>query len=96
MNGNGVSPQCLSFAASSGAVLEGRRVASNGSVTWQQLDEAFPTLVRYTGLVLTVVLVGAGIAGYGINVLAPGFVAATGMILFKTVKQAANGDGGGH
>lgn len=55
----------------------------------EQLDDVFPTLVRYTGLVLTVALVGAGIAGYGLSVIAPGFVAATGMILFKTVKEAA-------
>lgn len=55
----------------------------------QQLDDAFPTIVRYTGLVLTVVLVGVGIAGYGLSVIAPGFVAATGMVLYKTVKGAA-------
>ena len=65
-------------------------MASNGPVNWQQLDEAFPTLVRYTGLILVVVLVVAGLGGYGLTVIAPGFVAATGMILFKTVKGAAN------
>lgn len=65
-------------------------MASNGSVNWQQLDEAFPTLVRYTGLILVIVLVVAGLGGYGLTVIAPGFVAATGMILFKTVKGAAN------
>ena len=58
----------------------------------RQLDEAFPTLVRYTGLALTVGLVVAGLAGYGLSVIAPGFVAATGMILFKTVKGAVNGE----
>jgi hypothetical protein len=55
----------------------------------QKLDDAFPTIVRYTGLVLTVLLVFAGVLGYGLSVIAPGFVAATGMILYKTVKGAA-------
>ena len=55
-----------------------------------QLDEAFPTIVRYTGLALTVTLVFAGLFGYGLTVLAPGFVAATGMILYKTVRDAAD------
>lgn len=59
----------------------------------QQLDDAFPTIVRYTGLALTLVLVGAGMFGYGLSVIAPGFVAATGMVLYKTVKGAATENG---
>ena len=52
------------------------------------LDTAFPTIVRYTGLVLSVVLVGFSLAGYYLQA-APGFVAAGGMILYKTVRDAA-------
>jgi uncharacterized protein involved in exopolysaccharide biosynthesis len=52
------------------------------------LDAAFPTLVRYTGLFLTVVLVGFSLAGYYVQA-APGFVAAAGMVLYKTVRDAA-------
>jgi hypothetical protein len=52
------------------------------------LDAAFPTIVRYTGLVLSVVLVGFSLAGYYLQA-APGFVAAGGMILYKTVRDAA-------
>lgn len=53
-----------------------------------ELDEAFPTVVRYTGLVLTLVLVGFSLAGFYVQA-APGFVAAGGMILYKTVRNAA-------
>jgi hypothetical protein len=52
------------------------------------LDAAFPTIVRYTGLGLTVVLVGFSLAGFYAEA-APGFVAAAGMILYKTVHDAA-------
>jgi len=52
------------------------------------LDDAFPTIVRYTGLVLTVALVIGTFLGYGTQ-LSAGFVAAGGMILYKTIKDAA-------
>jgi general stress protein CsbA len=52
------------------------------------LDYAFPTIVRYVGLVTTLVLIGFSIAGYYIET-APGFVASAGMILYKTVNNAA-------
>lgn len=52
------------------------------------LDLAFPTLVRYVGLFTTLVLIGFSLAGY-IEETAPGFVAAAGMILYKTVHQAS-------
>lgn len=52
------------------------------------MDDAFPTLVRYTGLLLTVALVGFCIAGFYVEA-APGFVPAAGMILYKTVRDAA-------
>ena len=55
-------------------------------------DDAFPTIVRYTGLVLTLVLVGFSLAGYYVQA-APGFVAAAGMVLYKTVKGAAEENG---
>lgn len=59
------------------------------------LDYAFPTLVRYAGLVTTLVLIGFSLAGYAVQA-APGFVAAGGMILYKTVNDAAksNNDNG--
>lgn len=60
-------------------------------VTRKQLDEAFPTFVRYCGVALTVALVVASILGHGIE-LAAGYVAAAGMILYKAVRGAANGE----
>lgn len=51
-------------------------------------DEVFPTIVRYSGLVLTLVLVGFSLAGYYVQA-APGFVAAAGLVLYKTVRNAA-------
>lgn len=61
----------------------------------KQLDDAFPTVVRYCGVVLTIALVCASILGHGVE-LAAGYVAAAGMILYKTVKGAAsNGNGNG-
>lgn len=61
-------------------------------VTRRQLDDAFPTVVRYCGVVLTIILVGATILGNGLE-LAAGYVAAAGMILYKTVRDASrNGD----
>lgn len=52
-------------------------------------DAAFPTLVRYAGLVSTLILIGFCLAGYTTRA-APGFVAAGGMILYKTVRDAAD------
>lgn len=52
------------------------------------LDHAFPTLVRYAGLVTTLVLIGFCLAGFFVEA-APGFVPAGGMIFYKTVSDAA-------
>jgi hypothetical protein len=57
-------------------------------VNREQLDDAFPTIVRYTGWLLTIILVGFCLAGYVVQA-APGFVAAAGMLLYKTVRGAA-------
>lgn len=57
--------------------------------TIDKFDLAFPTLVRYVGLITTVVLIGFCLAGYAVQA-APGFVAAAGMLLYKTVHDAAN------
>lgn len=54
----------------------------------EELDLAFPTLVRYIGLITTLVLIGFSLAGY-VTETAPGFVAAAGMILYKTVYEAS-------
>lgn len=59
-----------------------------------KLDYAFPTLVRYAGLICTVVLIGFCLAGFTTQA-APGFVAAAGMILYKTVRDAAQESGNG-
>jgi len=53
-----------------------------------KMDHAFPTLVRYAGLVTTLVLIGFSLAGYAVQA-GPGFVAAGGIILYKTVHEAA-------
>lgn len=53
-----------------------------------KMDDALPTLVRYTGLVLTVILIGFSLAGYYVQA-APGFLAAAGMLVYKTMKNAA-------
>lgn len=58
------------------------------------LDDAFPTVVRYTGVVLAAALVIAGILGQGGTNLASGGVLSLGMILYKTVAQAAKGANG--
>ena len=55
----------------------------------RQLDDALPTIVRYVGLVLTIVLTVALVLGH--TEVTPGFVPAAGLLLFKTVKGAANG-----
>jgi hypothetical protein len=51
-------------------------------------DQMFPTIVRYVGLITTLVLIGFSLDGY-IAQTAPGFVAAGGMILYKTVHNSA-------
>lgn len=56
--------------------------------TVEKLDLAFPTLVRYVGLITTLVLIGFSLAGFAVQA-APGFVAAGGMLLYKTVHDAA-------
>ena len=55
----------------------------------RQLDDALPTIVRYVGLVLTIVLTVALVLGH--TEVTPGFVPAAGLLLYKTVKEAANG-----
>lgn len=57
------------------------------------MDKAFPILVRYVGLATTLVLIGFCLAGYYVQA-APGFVAAAGMLLYKTVHDAADDQGG--
>jgi hypothetical protein len=54
----------------------------------ETLDTAFPVIIRYTGLITTLVLIGFSLAGFYAEA-APGFVAAGGMILYKTVNDAA-------
>ncbi len=53
----------------------------------KQFDDALPTIVRYVGLVLTVILTFALVLGN--TEVAPGFVPAAGLLLYKTVKDAA-------
>ncbi len=60
----------------------------------RQFDDALPTLVRYAGLILTVGLTIALVLGVDYTQVAPGFVPAAGMLLYKTVREAANGNGG--
>ncbi len=56
-----------------------------------QLDAALPTIARYTGLVLTVVLTVALVLGVDYTQVAPGFVPAAGLMLYKPLKDAVNG-----
>lgn len=56
-------------------------------ITQRELDQWLPTLARYTGLALTVVLTVAIVLGH--TEAAPGFVPAAGLLLYKTVKSAA-------
>jgi hypothetical protein len=60
-------------------------------LSYRDLDEAFPTIVRYSGLILTIILIGFCLAGFYIQA-APGFVAAGGMLLFKSLRNAADDD----
>ena len=55
----------------------------------KQFDTVFPTLVRYAGFFTTLVLIGFCLAGYTERA-APGFVVAGGMMLYKTVRDAAD------
>ncbi|MBA2707004.1 MAG: hypothetical protein H0U59_04270 [Gemmatimonadaceae bacterium] len=52
-----------------------------------QLDNALPTVVRYIGLVLTIILTFALVLGH--TEVTPGFVPAAGLLLYKTVMNAA-------
>lgn len=54
----------------------------------QDFDDALPTVTRYTGLVITVVLVIFTILGNGLEV-APAWPAAAGLLLYKTVREGA-------
>lgn len=58
------------------------------ALTLNGIDKAFPTIVRYAGLITTLVLVGFCLAGFYVQA-APGFVAAASMLLYKTVRNAA-------
>lgn len=55
--------------------------------TQQRLDEWFPTLVRYLGLLLLIVLILASVF-LGVNDYPGAYAAAAGMILYKTVDRA--------
>lgn len=57
--------------------------------TRKELDELFPTLVRYMGVGIIVVYVCA--AFFGVHLPESILVAATGLILFKTVRGNGNG-----
>ena len=58
--------------------------------TLNKVDDAFPIIVRFVGLITTLVLIGFSLAGFYVQA-APGFVAAAGMILYKNVRDAAEG-----
>lgn len=55
--------------------------------TQQSLDEWFPTLVRYLGLLFLAVLIVASVF-FGVNDYPGAYAAAAGMILYKTVDRA--------
>lgn len=55
------------------------------------LDDVFPTVVRYAGVLIAITIVVAGVLGKGGTTMTSGGVLALGMILYKTVKGAANG-----
>lgn len=64
----------------------------SGWITQEKLDRWLPTICRYAGLTLTIGLIIALAAGH--LEVTPGFVPAAGLLLYKTVKGAANGGGG--
>ncbi len=53
----------------------------------RQQEAARPLIAFYVGLVLTVVLTVALVLGH--TEVTPGFVPAAGLLLYKTVKNAA-------
>lgn len=56
------------------------------------LDQWFPVIIRYVGLVLGVILVLAPIlTDVTVAEVAGGYPFATGCILYKTVKEAVEG-----
>lgn len=58
-------------------------------LTRKELDDLFPTLVRYGGFALVFAITGLLAFGYPV---ASGYVPAVGMILYKTVKRAVEED----
>lgn len=61
--------------------------------TRKQADDFFPTLVRYVGVGIIVAFVGASFIG--VRLPESILVAASGCILYKTVK-GGNGNGNGN
>ena len=61
-------------------------------VSQKKLDDLFPTIVRYAGVCLGIGLATAQMLGSARD-FSSGYVLATMMILYKTVKGATNGDG---
>lgn len=60
----------------------------------QDFDDALPTVTRYVGLGVTIVLIVFTALGHGLEV-APAWPAAAGLLLYKGVHDAArNGNGG--
>lgn len=57
----------------------------------ERLEASYPTVVRYTGVVLTVVLVIFTLRGHGVD-LAAGYVAAATMMAYKSVRDGADED----
>lgn len=53
----------------------------------QDFDDALPTLTRYVGLVVTVVLITFTALGHGLEV-APAWPAAAGLLLYPGVHAA--------
>ncbi len=58
------------------------------SLNMNEIDQAFPIIVRYVGLMTTLILIGFCLDGFYLQA-APGFVAASGMILYKNIHDAA-------
>lgn len=57
-----------------------------------RLDESYPSVVRWVGLTLGVVLILAPVVSdISVAQVAGGYPLATGMIFFKTVRDAVNG-----
>lgn len=63
----------------------------------RELDDWFPTVVRYLGVLLTVALIGASVVGH--NDYPSAYIASAGMILYKSVvgsRKNGNGNGNGN